>query len=207
MRDPDFDLADCLARVRMEDQDAARSLVEYLYPVVIRIVRRNLPRRASEEDLVQEIFLKVFDRLHQYRGQVPLYHWVSRIAANHSLNAIRFERARPEWRMADLSKEQEAALEGKSMAVPPSQPGHAMDCRELVEKILQTLGPEDRLLIQKLSIEEFSIAEVRKTTGWSSGYVRLRVCRARKKLNGRFARLKQEALLVFGPALCHEPSH
>src|SRR5215469_4086573 len=114
MTHPDFDLADCVARVRLEDQDAARSLVEYLYPFVISIVRRKLPRRAAEEDLVQEIFLKMFEKLHQYRGEVPLHHWVSRIAANHSLNAIRSERSRPEWRMADLSEEQEAALEGKS---------------------------------------------------------------------------------------------
>jgi DNA-directed RNA polymerase specialized sigma24 family protein len=55
----DLDIAECLARVREQDQDAARSLVEYLYPTVIRIVRSNLPRRAAEEDLAQEVFVKM----------------------------------------------------------------------------------------------------------------------------------------------------
>jgi RNA polymerase sigma-70 factor (ECF subfamily) len=85
----DFGVADCIARVRMRDQDAARSLVEHLYPFVISIVRRRLPRGAAEEDLVQETFLKMFDKLDQYRGEVSLKHWVSRIAARLKPNGRR----------------------------------------------------------------------------------------------------------------------
>ena len=191
----DFDVADCLARVRLGDQEAARALVEYLAPLVRSIVRRRLARGISEDDLVQEIFLKMFEKLDQYRGEVPLSHWVSRMAVNHSLNALRFQRARPEWRMADLTEEQQLALESKSTAEEPSHPAQNMASRELVQKILQTLGPEDCLLIRMLDIEEFSIAEVRATTGWSAAYVRLRAFRARQKLNKRFARLKKEAFL------------
>ena len=42
-----FDLAGCLDRVRQRDQAAARELVDYLYPMVIRIVRARLPRRSN----------------------------------------------------------------------------------------------------------------------------------------------------------------
>jgi RNA polymerase sigma-70 factor, ECF subfamily len=190
MNDLDFDVADCVARVRLRDQDAARSLVEYLYPLVSSIVRRKLPRGAAEEDLVQEIFLKMFEKLDQYRGEVPLNHWVARIAVNRCLNAIRSQKARREWRMADLSEEQEAALEHRSAVTVQSQPGHAMAAQELVERILATLGEEDSVLIRMLDIEELSIAEVRQATGWSAAYIRLRAFRARQKLNKRFARLK-----------------
>ncbi|HEX2100446.1 MAG TPA: sigma factor, partial [Candidatus Synoicihabitans sp.] len=65
-----FDLVGCLERVRADDQLAARELVEHLYPLVIRIVRARLPRRVSEEDLTQDIFLKMFSRLDQYQGAV-----------------------------------------------------------------------------------------------------------------------------------------
>jgi RNA polymerase sigma-70 factor (ECF subfamily) len=191
MRDLDFDISDCLARVRLRDQDAARSLVEYLYPVVIGIVRRKLPRGAAEEDLVQEIFLKVFQKLEQYRGEVPLIHWVSRIAVNRCLNAIRSQKARPEWRMADLSEEQEAALDPGLMSVEP-HPAHAIGSRELVGKILETLSPEDGVLMRMLEIEDLSVAEVRQATGWSARYIRVRAFRARQKLHRRFGRLKKE---------------
>ena len=70
MNDLEFDIADCIARVRLGDQEAARVLVENLSPFVTGIVRRKLPRGAAEEDLVQEIFSKVFEKLGQYRGEV-----------------------------------------------------------------------------------------------------------------------------------------
>src|SRR5437763_7446935 len=88
---------------------------------------RFLPRRESGEDLAQEIFLKMFTNLEQYRGEVPLEHWVSRIAVNHCLNALRSQRSRPEWRWADLSSEQADALDAAlASASETPDPGRAM---------------------------------------------------------------------------------
>jgi RNA polymerase sigma-70 factor (ECF subfamily) len=177
----------------LQDQDAARSLVEYLYPLVSSIVRRKLPRGDAAEDLVQEIFLKVFEKLDQYRGEVPLNHWVSRIAVNRCLNAIRSQRSRPEWRMADLSEEQQAVLEPGSVALEQPHPAHTIGSRELVDKLLESLSPEDSVIMRMLEIEDLSIAEVQQATGWSARYIRVRAFRARQKLHKRFGRLRQDA--------------
>ena len=108
-----------------EGPGCRRCLVEYLYPTVIRIVRRHLPRRAAEEHLAQDIFVKMFAKLDQYRGEVPLEHWVSRIAVNHCLNALRAQKARPESRMADLSEDQMAALDAVTTAtIEEPNPSH-----------------------------------------------------------------------------------
>lgn len=191
-----FNVHDCLARVRQEDQDAARLLVDHLYPTVIRIVRGNLPRRAAEEDLAQEIFVKIFSKLNQYAGEVPLEHWVSRIAVNHCLNALRFQSSRPEWRMADLTEEQTAALEAATIA--PQQdpdPAHVIGAHELVEKLLNALNPKDRLLMRMLEMEDRSVDEVRQLTGWSAAAIRVRAFRARRKLNRLFGKLRKEGRL------------
>lgn len=195
---PDLDLnvLECLARVRTGDQDAARALVEHLYPTVIKIVRRNLARRTLEEDLAQEIFAKVFEKLNRYRGEVPLEHWVSRISVNHCLNAIRTQRIRPEWRMADFSEEQAAAIEAVT-AGPATDltPAQSMGARELVELLLNSLEPEDRLLIQMLEVDELPVEEVRAVTGWSIPYIRVRAFQARRKLNRRFGALRKKGSL------------
>ena len=192
----DLDVADCLARVRKQDQDAARSLVEMLYPAVLRIVRGNLPRRAAEEDLAQEIFVKMFAKLDQYEGEVPLEHWVSRIAVNHCLNAIRAQQSRPEWRMADLSEEQAAALEAATTpAGEDPDPAQMIGARELIEKLLEPLSPEDRLLMRLLEMEDRSVEEVRQLTGWSSAVIRVRAFRARRRLNKFFRKLRKEGRL------------
>jgi RNA polymerase sigma-70 factor (ECF subfamily) len=166
--------------------------VEHLYPQVMRIISAKLPRRAAEEDLAQEIFLKMFTRLDQYRGEVPFEHWVSRIAVNHCLNAVRAQNSRPEWRWADLSTEQAEALD--AVLTSPSEaphPAHALGARELVEKLLASLDPPDRWLIRMLELEEKSIDEVRMLTGWSSTRIRVRAFRARRKLNKIFANLRK----------------
>lgn len=193
MRTVDLDIDDCLARVRRRDQDAARCLVAHLYPLVSSIVRGKLPRGAAEEDLVQEIFVKMFQKLDQYRGEVPLNHWVSRIAVNRCLNAIRSQRSRPEWRMADLSEDQQEALEPKAMAVEQAHPAQAMGSQELVDKILETLSPEDSVIMRMLEIEDRSVAEVQRVTGKSARYIRVRAFRARQKLHRRFGRLKAQS--------------
>jgi RNA polymerase sigma-70 factor, ECF subfamily len=195
-KDLDLDVAECLARVRKQDQDAARSLVEFLYPTVIRIVRGNLPRRAAEEDLAQDVFVKMFDKLDQFQGEVPLVHWVSRIAVNQCLNAIRAQKSRPEWRMADLSEDQAAALDAVTSGTEDdANPSQRIGARELVEMLLQALDPKDRLLIRMLEMDGHSIEDVRQRTGWSATYIRVRAFRARRKLNQRFRNLRKEGCL------------
>src|SRR4029077_21123772 len=96
------------------DDEAARELVRRLYPLVAQMVRAHRPRRTSEEDLSQMIFIKMFQRLPQFSGKVPLEHWVSRIAVNMCLNQIQSEKVRPEIRHADLSEEEAAVVENLS---------------------------------------------------------------------------------------------
>lgn len=196
MDETNFDLPDCLRRVRERDSDAAAQLVEHLYPQVIRIIATRLPRRDSEEDLAQDIFLKMFSKLEQYKGDVPFEHWVSRIAVNHCLNALRAQSSRPEWRWADLTAEQAEALDAvMTSGSDTPHPAYALGARELVDKLLETLPPADAWLIRVLELDGLSIQEVRKLTGWSATRIRVRAFRARRRLNQSFQHLKKQGNL------------
>ncbi len=185
--DQSFDLAGCLGRVRQRDQSASRDLVEHLYPLVIRIVRAHLPRRVAEEDLAQEIFLKMFTRLDQYQGAVPFPHWVSRIAVTTCIDHLRAQKRRPELRWADLSENETDFLDAALTNENDVSPDDAMEAKELVNKLLDQLKPEDRLVIQYLDLEQKSIAEISELTGWNPTLVKVRAFRARRKLQ-RFYR-------------------
>src|SRR5678816_4656599 len=102
----DSDASALVKAALQNDDDAARALVRQLYPLVAKIVRAHRPRRTAEEDLCQMIFIKVFQKLSQFSGSVPLEHWVSRVAVNTCLNQIESEKVRPEVRHADLSVEE-----------------------------------------------------------------------------------------------------
>lgn len=187
-----FDLPGCVARVRRRDEAAARELVGHLYPQVIRIVRNHLPRRVMEEDLMQEIFMKMFTRLDQYQGAVPFTHWVSRIAVSTCIDHLRAQKRRPELRWADLSEQETDVLDAVLTNEREVAPGEALAARELVDKLLARLKPEDQLVIRLLDLEQKSIAEISAQTGWNGPLVKVRAFRARRKLRKLFQDLQRK---------------
>jgi len=190
--DESFDLVGCLARVRARDQSAARALVDHLYPLVIRIIRAHLPRRVAEEDLAQDIFLKMFTRLEQYQGAVPFPHWVSRIAVTTCIDQLRAQKRRPEFRWADLSENEADVLDAVLTDDREVEAGDALAARELVHQLLGQLKPDDRLVIQLLDLEQKTIAEISALTGWNQSLVKVRAFRARRKLRKLFQELEQK---------------
>jgi RNA polymerase sigma factor (sigma-70 family) len=190
--EPPFDVPACLVRVRKRDQAAARELVDHLYPLVIRIVRSHLPRRVAEEDLAQEVFMKMFTRIEQYQGAVPFPHWVSRIAVTTCIDHLRAQKRRPEFRWADLSEGQADVLEAVMTNEHDVAPDDALEAHELVHKLLDQLNPDDRMVIQLLDLEQKTIAEISALTGWGQSLVKVRAFRARRKLQKLFAELKRK---------------
>ena len=171
------------------DDDAARALVRQLYPLVSKLVRTHRPRRTAEEDLCQMIFIKVFQKLSQFSGQVPLEHWVSRIAVNTCLNQIESERVRPELRHADLSEEEQAVVENLAISADELAPDRRFASRQLVEHLLDALKPVERLAIDLLYLQGRSVEEIRKITGWSATLIKVRAYRARQKMKDQLAKI------------------
>ena len=177
-----LDDATWVARVLQGDEQAARALIHRLYPTVIKSVRSHLPRRTQEEDLTQAVFAKIFGKLDQFSGLVPLEHWVSRITVNTCINELKREAARPELRMGDLSEEEEAVVQhlaSSKTELPGERSGAA---REILEKLLARLRPDERLVITLLHLEERSTEEISRRTGWSVALVKVKAFRARHKM-------------------------
>jgi RNA polymerase sigma-70 factor (ECF subfamily) len=171
-----------IARIRAGDEDAARALVERLYPTVIKMVRSHLPRRTSEEDLAQAIFAKVFKHLGQFSCLVPLEHWVSRIAINTCMHQLRHELCRPELRMGDLSEEENAVINNLASTTADLPGDQGAAAREMLEQLLVRLKPDERVVITLLHLEERSVGEISRVTGWSVSRVKVKAFRARQKL-------------------------
>jgi RNA polymerase sigma factor (sigma-70 family) len=190
-----FDMSECLASVRAGEEDAARRLMQQLYPQVISIIRTHLPRRTAEEDLMQMVFVKVFAKLGQFSGKVPFEHWVSRIAVNTCLNQLKAEKIRPEVRWADMSEEEERVLHALHETRDELPVSESLASRELVDKLLATLKPSDRMLVTWLHLEGCTMEEVRERTGWNIALIKIRAFRARHKLKKQLESLLKESAL------------
>jgi len=186
----DRDANALVARALRHDDEAARELVRRLYPLVAKMVCSHRPRRTSEEDLCQMIFIKIFQRLGQFSGKVPLEHWVSRIAVNTCLNQIESEKVRPELRQADLSEEEQAVVENLAASSDELAPDRQLASRQLVEHLLQLLKPVERLVIDLLYLQGRSVEEIHQITGLGTAAIKVRAFRARQKMKAQLTKIE-----------------
>jgi len=185
----DRDSAELVQAALQHDDEAARELVRRLYPLIAKMVRSHRPRRTSEEDLCQMIFIKIFQKLSQFSGKVPLEHWVSRIAVNTCLNQIESEKVRPELRQADLSEEEQAVVENLAVSSEELAPDRQLASRQLVEHLLQMLKPVERVVIDLLYLQGRSVEEIHKITGMSVAAIKVRAFRARQRMKAQLEKI------------------
>jgi RNA polymerase sigma factor (sigma-70 family) len=188
----DAEVAECLARGREGDEKAILELFHYMYPHITKLVHANLPAKESAEDLVQKVCIKVMSHLNQFSGKVPFLHWVSRIAVNTCLNQIRHEKRRPEIRLGDLSEEEAGVVERLATASGELDASDKMAASELVEKLLHTLKPADRLLMKLMYLDGHNVQEIASLTGWSQTLIKVRAFRARAHLRKQYLLLMKE---------------
>jgi RNA polymerase sigma factor (sigma-70 family) len=189
--DEDIDVNGCLRRWKQGDEAAAEELIRHLFPVISRIVRTHLPRRDDEKDLVQEILMKTFSKLHQFKGDAPITHWVSRLALTTCLDRLRAQKIRPELRLADLTPEDSETFDAAWLTGSSPDAGDAIAARDLVEKILAPLSPEDRSLILMVDLEGRSLQEIADATGWSISKIKMRLFRIRPQLRQMVNKLEE----------------
>lgn len=173
MGDDEEDWGELVRGARAREPNACESLVERLYPRVAGRIGGLLPRRDEVQDLAQEVFLRVFSRLGQYRGgSFPA--WVDSIARRVCYDALRRQKVRPEWRFADFSED------------PPESRAEEwkrdVDAASILSRLFEQILPEQAWLLREVELEQRPISEVSRDMGWTAGGGRLRLLRARRAL-------------------------
>lgn len=173
MVDDNEDWMELVRGARLREPGACESLVERLYPRVAGRIRGLLPRREEVDDLAQEVFLRIFSRLAQYRGgSFPA--WVDSIARRVCYDALRRQRVRPEWRFADFSEDPPESSSGVST--------QDVDAAMVLSRLFDQILPEQAWLLREVELEQRPIGEVSRDMGWTPGGGRLRLLRARRAL-------------------------
>ncbi|MFT5470868.1 MAG: RNA polymerase sigma-70 factor (ECF subfamily) [Verrucomicrobiales bacterium] len=184
---PSFEIDDwkqLVQQTRDGDSGAGHQLVERLYPTVIKIVRNHRPVAIDEEDLAQEVFMKVFSKLDTWRGLQPLEHWVARISRNTCFDHLRKKKRRGELRYADLSEEEESVIEQllTAGAETDQQIDSTAEVHQLLEKLLATLKPAEERVLRMLDLERLAVKDIAEQLKWGESRVKVTAFRARKKL-------------------------
>ncbi len=135
--------------------------------------------------------MKTFTKLHQYKGDAPLTHWVSRLALTTCLDRLRAQKIRPEVRRADLTPDESEAFDAAWLTGSSPDASGAIAARDVVDKVLATLSPEDRSLVLMVDLEGRSLQEISETTGWSISKIKMRLFRIRPQLRQMIQKLEE----------------
>jgi RNA polymerase sigma-70 factor (ECF subfamily) len=186
--------AELIAAVLKGDSASFEPLVVKYSPRVFGTARRYARKESEVEDIVQEVWMRAFQKLDSFRGEAPFEHWLMRMAVHVCYDFLRGHQRNRESTFTELSDEETDWLERYS-ANPEQADTHASAAKDLVEKLLQQLSPPARLVITLLEIEERSVKEIAQITGWSVPLVKVRAFRARAEMRKILGRMAHEKYL------------
>ena len=156
------------ARLAAGEESAYRECYQHYGPRLLRTLVRILRNRASAEEILQETFAAAFNSIGQFRGEVTLLAWLTRIATNRAFNAIRDQGRRTR----------------NSVAVGDATVQPHVESRDLARRVLAILDDIDspKRLALLLQLEGYSVNEMAEIFAVPRGTVLSRLSRARSEL-------------------------
>jgi RNA polymerase sigma-70 factor (ECF subfamily) len=183
-----------IAAVLRGDRDSFEPLVAKYSPRVFATARRYARRESEIEDIVQEVWLKAFDKLGSFRGEAPFEHWLMRLTVRTCYDFLRGHQRNREYSFSEIS-EPEADWLDRFVTDPDSASEEAAAAKQLIDRVLEKLSPEARMVIQLLEIEDRSVKEIAQLTGWSVPLVKVRAFRARGEMRKILLRITKDKYL------------
>jgi RNA polymerase sigma factor (sigma-70 family) len=167
-------LADLLAGCRRGEALAQRRLYDRFAGPMLVVARRYAPNLADAEDALQDAFVKIFQRLGDYRGQGSLAGWIRRIVISTSLDA--WDRRRV--RRTDFD------LDHVVVQHVPAPDSSALDQLAVAEvrALIDQLPPGCRHVLLLYTVEGYSHAEIGTLLGVGESASKAQLSRARQRL-------------------------
>jgi RNA polymerase sigma-70 factor, ECF subfamily len=132
---------------------------------------RMLGKPQDAEDALQEIFIKVFDRIKNYRGESAFSTWLYRMTANHCLDILRRRKILSFIGMdhaPEASDRSESGRLGEQMGLSP-----------VIEKALNKLPEKQKRCLVMREMEDLSYEDIAQALGLSLGSVKSNIHRAK----------------------------
>ena len=170
------DDAELLRRARAGDEDAFRGLVERYEGIVAATVIGMLGPGADADDVGQEVFVRFYRSMAKFRGESSLKTYLTRIAINLSLNAIKRRK-----RLIDRFVSRDRGADEAPLLEPAVSAQGEIDTRDtaaVVQAAIASLKPEQRSVVVLRMIDGYSTRETAELLGIPEGTVTSRLARA-----------------------------
>jgi RNA polymerase sigma-70 factor (ECF subfamily) len=180
--------AEVVYQVVSGDVNAFERLLKRYEAHVLRIVKKHIPFDKVEE-VAQDVFIRIYQSLPNFKKDDSFKQWLSTITVRTCYDFWRKHYRYREIPISSLSEKHQVWLE-EAMATRSSQSfddiASQKEAREILDWALDRLSPEDRMVLELVYLEGYSVKEAANLLGWSTTKVKVRSFRSRKKLHKLF---------------------
>ncbi|MDP4185098.1 MAG: RNA polymerase sigma factor [Bacteroidota bacterium] len=167
---------------------AFRFLVAGNQRLVFHIVGRIVQQHDEIEDVCQEVFIKVYERLHEFRGQSKLSTWIAKIAYHQSINHLRKKKR--------LNEQFFEETHPGELEIPREKPAdfylEDSDVKKFLLQKIEELPVNYRTVLTLYYLDEFSYREIEDITGMPEGTVKSYLSRAKGILREKLKFVKDD---------------
>lgn len=179
-----------VAQVLSGDRLAFRVLIKKHERLVGHMIARLIDRNEDREELCQDVFLKVYEKLGEFTFQSKLSTWIATIAYRHGINHLRKRKIEISNWPEEESMERFVAIEDASETLAEKE----MD--QLVLQLVEKLPPQYKAILTLYHVQEMTYPEIVEITGLPEGTVKNYLFRARHLLKEKVKQyLGKEAML------------
>jgi len=177
----------------LPDQESDFEALHAEYHDRVRSHLRRFVNEAEAEDLTQEVFLKVHQKLPGFRGESKLSTWIFQIATHAALDRLRSAGHRHGGSGIADELADDSAFH--------IDPGHAQEpvreeMNQCIRDLVQTLNPEYAAVLLLSELQELSLEAMARMLECSPGAVKIRLHRARKALRQK---MEQACIIYLDP--------
>ncbi len=182
--DPDVQL---MLRVQQDDPVAFEKLIDTYQGRLLRVLRHTVGSESVAEDLVQEVFMRVWRARKNYRPTARFSTWLFHIAHNVANNSVRDYKRRREFQVpaADASRSSVFSMDQMAVASTGALPVRKLDKierAEMVQTAIAALNERQRMALMLFRFEGLSYQEIAEAMGLSVQAVKSLLRRARVNL-------------------------
>ncbi len=168
--------------VKRGKNDAFRRIVDRYRMQIIKVSAAMVGNIYDAEDVAQDVFVRFYKNINQYKGDAALGTYLTKIAMNLSLNLLK-KRKSEQWKNNELKVNYDKQK---------SDPYKSIDNKTLVEQALQLLPPDFKTVVVLRLVQGYSTKETAELLNLPLGTVLSRLARGQQKLKEILNNLQNE---------------
>lgn len=180
------------------EQVRFNELMSATYRKVYNMAYRLSGNRSDAEDLTQEAFYRAYRSFAEYEGDRPFENWIFRIVTRLFLDLLRSRRRRVKAVSYDTPLQRDGADDNLYFDMADDKPNPEQEMMsgafsEDLQRVLESLTPEQRLLVTLADIEAIPYKDIADMLHKPVGTIRSRLHRTHKLIRHRLEQIRREA--------------